>query len=211
MELLFGVFQIIPLLVLALIVFAVAAAAGKREPDPTGRRPYGIYLVTVGFLSLLILLFASTIVVGFLSELLFDAATVNAEPAGGAVMAGLIGAAAALVFVFHTRRLRDLVSEGPSTENPAQRTYQIYLYAVCLLSVLTALITAALSVFAVVRAIFPSISGIDARSEDGLRQLIPMGHLAVAASFIFIWHWRRAAAFRTPLPVEPRPEAAPPV
>lgn len=203
MELLFGLFQIIPLLVIALIVFAVASVAGRREPDPTGRRPYGVYLAIVAFIALFVLLFSSTFAVAALAEIINDP---EFAERGGAVLSGLIALAAALVLLFHTRRQRALAAE-PNAE--PRSTYQVYLYAVCLLTILTALVTAALTVFALVRLVFPGAVGNG--GEGGSVPLITTAYLTVVASAIFLAHWRRAAAFRTPPPDEPRPEAAPPV
>ncbi len=66
----FGVLEFIPLVLLGLIVLAIAnATSGRQEPDPTGRRPYAIYLVSVIFVALFALLFAATAIVSALVQL----------------------------------------------------------------------------------------------------------------------------------------------
>ena len=214
MEFLFGVFQVIPLLVIALIVFAVASASGRRDPDPTGQRPYGVYLAIVSFFSLFVLLFSATFLAAALSEIAQDPDFAT-DRSGGAVLSGLIAVAAALVFLFHSRRLRVLANDSMLSVNAPRSTYHVYLYAVCMLGVLTALVAGALAVFLLLRLTVPSIVG----GEDGgsVTPVIATGFLAIAAFLMFVFHWRRAAALRAPTsepsrPNEPpRPEAAPPL
>jgi hypothetical protein len=56
-----GLAAVIPLVILALIVFAIVAlVTGRRDPDPSGSRPYTIYLVLIIFFSMFTGLFALT-------------------------------------------------------------------------------------------------------------------------------------------------------
>jgi len=56
-----GLVAVIPLVILALIVFAIVAlVTGRRDPDPAGSRPYTIYLVLIIFFSMFTALFALT-------------------------------------------------------------------------------------------------------------------------------------------------------
>ena len=56
-----GLAAVIPLVILALIVFAIVAlVTARRDPDPTGSRPYTVYLVLIIFFSLFTALFALT-------------------------------------------------------------------------------------------------------------------------------------------------------
>jgi hypothetical protein len=60
----FGLELLIPLAILGLIVMAVThVASDRREPDPTGRRPYAIYLFVLTFVALFVALFSLTAVV----------------------------------------------------------------------------------------------------------------------------------------------------
>lgn len=61
---LFGFELLIPIVVIGLIVLAIAAfSSDRREPDPTGRRPYAVYLFSVVFVTLFIALFSGISVV----------------------------------------------------------------------------------------------------------------------------------------------------
>ena len=257
---LFGVLELIPLVLLGLIVLAVAnAGSARQDPDPTGRRPYAIYLVSVTFIAVFVLLFATTALVTALVQIpLSDevsrsavgvtvaptvesgSETITAPPAEGvspsgqvprqrplteltdadrnhvreAIQAGLVALLAGLVLLFHARRLRELVNEPGFAEGPARRAYQAYLYSVCLVSVLIFLVAGAVAAFALVRIIAPGTTGVETPSglerDEGIRQFITSAFLAVAASGIFIFHWRRTAAFRpqpTAPPVERNREA----
>jgi hypothetical protein len=61
----FSTFELlIPLVVLGLIVMAIAAfSSDRREPDPSGRRPYAVYLFSISFVTLFVVLFASIAVI----------------------------------------------------------------------------------------------------------------------------------------------------
>jgi hypothetical protein len=61
---LFGFELLIPIVVIGLIVMAIGAfSSDRREPDPTGRRPYAVYLFSVVFVTLFILLFSGISVI----------------------------------------------------------------------------------------------------------------------------------------------------
>ena len=278
----FGFLEFIPLVVIGLIILAVAnTASGRQDPDPTGRRPYAIYLVSVIFVSLLMLLFSATAVVSELASLAVGGDEIrpyavleeggygsssgtsvvtapppqqvggskvqpsplppnvtpeplpapdevppprpipigdsgpNNERIRGAILAGLIALIAASVLRFHARRLRELINEQGFVEGPARRAYQVYLYTVCFVSVLTLLVAGAVAAYGLVRIIAPGTTGIGRlgsfERDEGIRQFVTGAFLTLATSAIFRFHWQRAAAFRTPPPEEPRPEAAPPV
>ena len=237
----FGFFEFVPLILLGLIILAVANASGRQEPDPTGRRPYAIYLVSVTLVALLVLLFSATALVSELTAMALDAGRphpsealtqegtgiaqpqpVPVEPFNpseerirGAILAGLIALVAALVLLFHAKRLRALVNESGFGEGPARRAYQVYLYTVCFVSVLTVMVAGVVTAFGLVRIIAPGATGLDVSQEferdEGIKQFVIGTYLVAAATGIFAFHWRRASAFRTPPPEEPRPEVAPPV
>lgn len=52
----FGGFEILLLVVLGLLVITVVAVATRDDPDPTNRRPYGVYLFLATFVSLAVTL-----------------------------------------------------------------------------------------------------------------------------------------------------------
>ena len=244
----FFAFSELLLLVLAgLIVLAIAGAAnrqesGRHDPDPTGRRPYVMYLVGITFIALFVLLFSSTALVSQVATIALGAdgphssaaltqgGTEIAQPPRpvpiepfdgnqerirGAILAGLIALVAGLVLLFHATRLRQLINEPGFAQGPARRAYQVYLYAVCFVSVLTVMIAAVIAAFGLVRIIAPGTTDIDLghgfERDEGIKQFVIGAYLTIAASGLFVFHWRRTTPFRSPPPEEPRPEVAPPV
>lgn len=66
----FGLELLIPLAILGLIVLAVTQiVSDRKEPDPTGRRPYAIYLFVVTFVALAVALFSLTAVASSVARL----------------------------------------------------------------------------------------------------------------------------------------------
>jgi NhaP-type Na+/H+ or K+/H+ antiporter len=93
----FGVLEFIPLVLLGLIVLAIAnATSGRQEPDPTGRRPYAIYLVSVIFVALFVLLFAATAIVSALVQLPLND-QVSYDALGGVTVAPEVATGSATV------------------------------------------------------------------------------------------------------------------
>lgn len=81
----FGLELLIPLAILGLIVLSVTQVfSDRREPDPTGRRPYAIYLFVVTFVTLFVALFSMTAVVSSLVRMpLPDRGAVDLVPLPG--------------------------------------------------------------------------------------------------------------------------------
>jgi len=103
------VFLTVPLGVLVLAV--IILAAGRGDPDTTGRRAFAVYLGAVNFVAVFTLVFASFATVQSLATLVVDGVDEDAA-VRGAVQAALIVAAAVIVLVFHTRRRRELRAES---------------------------------------------------------------------------------------------------
>jgi hypothetical protein len=241
---LFGLGYLIPLAILGLIVLAVTQiVSDRKEPDPTGRRPYAIYLFVVTFIALAVALFSLTAIATAVARLVVterSASPVTApefppgfEPPPGAlieggiyeefrpfdsdvehsrqaILSGLFFAGAVLVLLFHARRIRELEAEGTLTMVPVRRTYQVYLYGVCFVAVLTSLVAGALAVFGLVRIVAPGVTGFDpgsAERNQGIVQLASSGLLALVAYGLFRIHWRRTSAMRV-AGVQPEPPPA---
>ena len=222
---------LIPLAILALIVLGIVAVAkGGREADPTGMRPYAIYLFAVSFLTLFTVMFSASAVVSALvraavgngaapgSFLEYESAgMLTAFDSTGthireAVQAALVALGAALVFIFHARRVRELDSGGSFAEGPSRHTYQVYLYAVCFVAILTVLVAGIAAAFGLVDVVAPDTGfgpGFPGR-EHGIAEFAGSGVLAVFALVVFQWHWRRTSQLRLPPPAAAPSEGPPP-
>lgn len=109
------------------------------------------------------------------------------------MQAGLVALAAALVLVFHARRLRQLVRDP---EFDQRRGYLFYLYAVCLVTVMTTLAAGSIAAYGLVQLISPtavSSGPSNLERDEGVVNLVSNGFLAAAAAAIFTFHWRRAS------------------
>jgi hypothetical protein len=235
-----------PVALVAVVLLIAMALADRREPDPTGRRPYAVYLFVVTFISTFVVLFAATAVVSSLADLalpeggrpwavsLPEEGPPPAVPAEGselprvaelrpfdpdrerardAVRAGLVGLVAAVVLAFHVRRIAALGGEGLLTADPVRRTYTVYLYAVCLVSVLIVLGAGSAALYALVRIAFPGVTGFEGggvERAEGIRQLASGGFAALVGGGLFAFHWKRAQALTRGQARAPEPPPGPP-
>jgi hypothetical protein len=185
----------VPLGVLVLAV--IILAAGRGEPDTTGRRAFAVYLAAVNFVAIFTLVFASFAAVQSLADLVVDGKSEDAA-VRGAVQAGLIVGAAVVVLVFHARRRRELQA-GDEFEGggPAWRIDRAYLYAVCFVAVLVALFALGVGAFGGFRTLAPGVTGEftpqHLERQEGVAQLISQVWLGLVALYVFVRAWREVA------------------
>jgi hypothetical protein len=103
-------------------------------------------------------------------------------------------------------------------EAPVRRAYQIYLYSVCLVSVIVLLFAGAMALFGVVRIVLPGqtyaeqsyyvgvpgdggprFDPVEYERRQGVVDLIRNGIVAGLAAGLFAFHWRRASRLRQEL------------
>ncbi|MEX0874427.1 MAG: hypothetical protein WD646_12700 [Actinomycetota bacterium] len=121
-------------------------------------------------------------------------------------------------------------------ERPGRRAFQIYLYAVCLVTVVVVLFSSASAVYALIRIAAPGTtaqggdSGFafptlvdedaplirsggfdtgDAERDRGIASLAENGIFALAAAAIFWWHWQQSVRLRAEIAAESSKPAAP--
>ena len=209
------------ILSIALLAFVVALAITRREPDPTGRGIYSIYVFFVIFLALFVALFASTAMLTQLVKLIQDAPQASPFPGLDGMMGGGLGGvltqfgpaldpsawywrsllqaltvalAAAGVLWFHARRAAELLGDLTTRTDATTRAYRYYLHATLLVAVLTLLFSSASAVYGLIRVIDPGLTATAsdaAERREGVQQLVAGGYLALASWAIFMFHWRR--------------------
>lgn len=186
---------VVPVGVLVLAV--IILAAGRGEPDTTGRRAFTVYLSAVNFIAIFTLVFASFAAVQSLATLVVDGRSEDAA-VRGAVQAGLIAGAAVVVLVFHARRRRELRA-GAEFEagGPAWRIDRAYLYAVCFVAVLVALFALGVGAYGAFRTLAPGVTEEAVtrhlERQEGVAQLVSQVWLGLTALYVFLRAWREAA------------------
>lgn len=122
------------------------------------------------------------------------------------------------------------MADDRTRERPVRRAYHVYLYAVCLATVIVLLFSTASALFGVVRIAAPGTTSragtvfgfggpffgddgvtvdADAERDAGLVQLIESGILALVAGGLFALHWTRAERLRRRMEAETRTPARP--
>lgn len=206
----FGVLSFVfPLVFVVLIVAAVAAAVGgRREPDPTGRRPYAIYLTAVTFIALFTTLAAVYALIHALAKMVFVAGStgfsscppgaidcfnqIGGPVSGGsareALQTALIAAVFGLVLYFHGRRVLDVRGEEPGLDTVGGRVLNVFAYAVCFVLLFVGIGAAVAAVTSLVDAIDPQ-SGFPGERGSALATLLTSVLLAAASGFLFRFTW----------------------
>jgi hypothetical protein len=126
----------------------------------------------------------------------------RAEPEGNlatkraesqALASGIVFLMAGAVFLWHKRRIDGLVVEPDFPIGPSRRPVQGYIYAVCFVAALLAIVGGSTALFGVARVLAPSITGPLRTGERtaGVRELVSAGTLTLGAVALFLWHIRK--------------------
>lgn len=116
-----------------------------------------------------------------------------------AIQAALVSGVALLLLYFHARRLPEVTRDGDFAGSLLARTYSAYLYLVCFATVITAVVAAAVAIYALVRVAAPGSVGTlpdDVERDVAIVDLVQFGALAGLTALIFKWHWKAAEALR---------------
>lgn len=210
----FGVLGFLfPLVFVVLIVAViVAAVGGRREPDPTGRRPYAIYLTAVTFIALFTTLGAAYALIHSLAEMLlvdggqlrtvcppgaFDCVE-ELDPFSGAPHTGgsgrealqtaLLAAIFGVVLYFHGRRVLDVKSEEPGLDTAGGRVLNVFGYALCFVLLFVGIGAAVAAATSLIDAIDP-IDGFGDARGGALATLVTSVLLALTSGLLFRYAW----------------------
>ena len=208
----FGVLGFLfPLVFVVLIVAVIAAAVGgRREPDPTGRRPYAIYLTAVTFIALFTTLGAGYALIHSLAEMLFvDGGGLLTPPcppgsitcpefevpsgpgnASGreALQTALLTAVFGVVLYFHGRRVLDVKSEEPGLDTAGGRVLNVFGYSLCFVLLFVGIGAATAAVTSLVDAIDP-IDGFGDARGGALATLVTSVLLGLTSGLLFRYAW----------------------
>lgn len=180
-------------------VFVVIVVANRADPDPTGRRPFVVYLFGVSFIALWTSLIGSAAVVSSLVQLIGRTTSLSfgaIHPVGdavarGVVLGGLIFLASLVAIVLHLPRGRAIVAEEDSLVAPSLRTARSYGSAACFLAVLVMIIALVAGIYAVFQLVAPGVFQGRGRIP-ALRSIIEAGWVVLASGAILAAHLKMA-------------------
>jgi hypothetical protein len=137
----------------------------------------------------------------------------NTEHAiNGAVLAGLFFVAAGVVFIWHRRQLDEIVAAPGFVVGPARRAVQAYVYALCFVAALIALVAGAIAIYGVFRVLAPDVTAphADHERDAGFRQFLSSGVLAGASVLLLLQQYRRPDDWRAQADLMPPAPPPPP-
>lgn len=195
-----------PLLFIALIVLVIAAVAGGRgEADPSGRRPYAIYLSLVTFVGLMTTIGAVFATVKSIADsILVGGSGPDCPPGfvecgfggGGSglrdiLSALLVLAASGALTYLHGNKLLELRRIEPGSSSQAARVLQVFAYSVCFMTVFIVLATAVAAATALIDAIDPQqgFGGLGGGSGSALSTLLTSVIVGALSGLLFRYTW----------------------
>jgi hypothetical protein len=202
-------------------IFVVIVVANRAEPDPSGRRANAVYCFAVSFLTLVVALFASLIVVASLVQLIGTTTGVPSVPssvppftpvqlhpvgdaaARGAVLGSLILLAADAAFVFHRRRGLSLAFEGAGPGDPVVRVAQSYAAAIAFVMIFVLLVSLVVTVYALFRIAGPGVFNGGGGSIGPTRTFLDGLYLSAASGLILKRDLRLGNTLRGPRTLGP--------
>jgi hypothetical protein len=170
-----GLEFIFPIATLGLVILGIIALAAGRQPDPTGQRPYAMYLAAVAFVSSVTVLFASFALVTQLTRLgiasdgaptpptapsfefeqVPEAQDPDDRAISSAVLSGLVALVAGVLLFLHTRLMRNVARAPDFHGGEARRTFIVEAYSACFVAVLVGLAAAVAAAYGLFRVIAP--------------------------------------------------------
>ena len=178
------------LILLALVgIFVIIVVANRADPDPTGRRPQSVYYFAISFVTIIISIIGSAVVVWAILRLFGShAGSITNSTARTVVIGGLITAVSLFVLTVHLRRGVALARADDQVSSPSRRVGQSYVSATAFLSVLVLLIVTVVSIYLLFALAGPGVFGsFGGRGPTG-RDLAFAVYLGVVAVLVLGTH-----------------------
>jgi hypothetical protein len=109
-----------------------------------------------------------------------------------AVQSLLLAVAAGLVFVFHERRARRLLTGDGIDDSATGRVARAYLYGIAFIAALVVIVALAKAGYGLFRVVAPGVTGSgseDVERQRGIAELLSFAFLAAGGAFIFFRAW----------------------
>jgi hypothetical protein len=185
----FGVVLAVVAMVAVVGVLIIVIVANRADPDPTGRRPQAVYFFAVSFVTILVAVIASTVVVATLTILIgTHPSNIGNVIARIGVLGGLLTLVSVVLLVTHLRRGVVLALADPGVSNPSRRVGQTYVAAVSFLMVLVLLLVSVFAIYLIVALAGPGVFGSFGGRAEALRYLIDALFLGTVAAVILWTH-----------------------
>ncbi|MGH9045641.1 MAG: hypothetical protein ACRDVP_12610 [Acidimicrobiales bacterium] len=168
------------LLVLGVVgVVVILVVANRAEPDPSGRRPFSVYLFAVSFITLWTAVLGAIGFVGSLVQLIGTTrlAGPGIHPVGdavarGAVLSGIVVVVSLAILVVHLGKGLEYARADGAARGPSGRVGQTYVAAVAFVSVLVFVLSVIVALYAVFKIIAPGVFGAAAGRTGAGRMII---------------------------------------
>jgi len=185
-SMLFGLLGLVTVLTVV-GVLVIVIVSNRADPDPTGRRPLSVYLFGMSFVTLLIAVTGSVVVVESLVSLIGSHGGIGNAVARGVVLGGLVMVFAEAVLVVHLRRgLRFAAADGPA--GPSQRIARTYVSAVAFVAILFLLLSAIGGIYLLCVVAGPGVFGFGISRTVAGQGLIVDAYIAGVALLILWTH-----------------------
>jgi hypothetical protein len=179
--------------------FVIIVVANRADPDPTGTRATTVYAFAVSFITIIAVLFASTVMVGALITLITPHRVPVADDVARAlVLGGLVTLVTGSIHLAHRRRGVSLATASGEATSPSRRVGQSYVAVVSFVMVLFLIVVIVLASYMVFVLIGPGVFGSFGSRGAGVRMLVVALYVALAS-------WRILARHRHLLPAPGSP------
>jgi len=174
--------------------FVIIVVANRADPDPTGTRATTVYAFAVSFITIIAVLFASTVMVGALITLITPHRVPVADDVARAlVLGGLVTLVTGSIHLAHRRRGVGLAAASGEATSPSRRVGQSYVAVVSFVMVLFLIVVTVLASYTVFVLIGPGVFGSFGSRGAAVRTLVVALYVALAS-------WRILARHRHLLP-----------
>jgi hypothetical protein len=167
-------------------LFIIIVVANRAEPDPTGHRPQSVYFFAVSFVTLVVTIIGSMVIVFSVVDLVGRHSGIGNAIARAVVIGGLITLVSGALLWIHLRRGVALV--GPDAASPSRRVAQSYVSAVAFLSILILLGVTIFAIYLVFALGGPGVFGSFGGRTPALRVLIDTVYVGLVAGAVLLTH-----------------------
>lgn len=204
---------------LILFVSAIVAAAGivgtlvilivanRADPDPSGKRPFVVYLFAISFLAIWTALVGSALAVSSLFQLIGSHGAggipgaihpVGDMVARGIVFGLIVTGVSVWVLLAHVRRGLAAVSDEP-TGSPSRRVAQSYVSGVAFVSLIVVVAAVVVFVYSIFQILGPGTFASAGARVGPFRHLLDSAYVFGAAGVILWSHVKMVPAELSPL------------